>query len=239
MTQGAGQEAPQEAPLGRSCPYLPEQTARLVGFEWIEQGRLNPQDYEHLMGANFRRSGLLLYQPRCPSCSACKAIRVLTLRFAPTRSMRRVARRNAEIRVTVGEPKPTPEKHRIYADYLAHQHDGTMDPSFESFERFLYRSPTRTLEFEYRCGKRILAVTLADRVIQGISSVYAYFDPAFADRSLGTFSALWEIDYCRREGLPYYYLGYFVEGCASMEYKARFRPNEILVAPWQWAPFRN
>ena len=33
------------------------------------------------------------------------------------------------------------------------------------------------------------------------------------------------------------YLGYYVAGCRSLEYKARFRPNEILDDEGQWVPF--
>ena len=37
--------------------------------------------------------------------------------------------------------------------------------------------------------------------------------------------------------LPFVYLGYYVEGCQSLEYKARFRPNEVLHPDGTWRPF--
>ena len=88
-------------------------------------------------------------------------------------------------------------------------------------------------------GERLIGVGLADRCPGGLSSVYMYFDPAFAGRSLGTFSVLWEIEYCRRENLPYDYLGYYVAGCQKMAYKARFRPNEMLVGENRWVVFHK
>ncbi|MDO8631842.1 MAG: arginyl-tRNA--protein transferase, partial [Phycisphaerales bacterium] len=82
-------------------------------------------------------------------------------------------------------------------------------------------------------------VSLADRVPGGLSSVYMYFDPDDAARSLGTFSILREIEFCRREGLRYYYLGYFVAGSRTMAYKARFRPHEMLLGDDRWLTFRD
>jgi len=159
--------------------------------------------------------------------------------FAPTRSMRRVRRRNADVRVEPCTPVPTCEKHALYARYLACQHDGAMSAEFDAYVEFLYDSPFETVEFVYRLGDRIIGVSLADGCADGLSSVYMYFDPDQGRRSLGTFSILWEIDECRRRGLPYYYLGYFVAGCRTMAYKARFRPNQVLVANRRWVTIQT
>ena len=37
--------------------------------------------------------------------------------------------------------------------------------------------------------------------------------------------------------LPHVYLGFFVEGCGSLAYKARFRPNQVLHPDGTWRPF--
>jgi arginine-tRNA-protein transferase len=159
--------------------------------------------------------------------------------FHATRSLRRVSRRNADVRVEVQEPEPTDEKFALYQAYLDHQHDGAMPRTYESFHDFLYESPTDTLELEYRLGERLVGVSIADRVPRGLSSVYMYFDPSLAGRSPGTFSVLWELAYCRRQGLPYYYLGFFVAGSKTMAYKARFRPYEVLVGEERWVSYRG
>ncbi len=109
-----------------------------------------------------------------------------------------------------------------------------MARTFDAFDEFLYNSPTDSLEFCYYVGERLVGVSLADRVPSGLSSVYMYFDPAECRRSLGTFSALWEIDFCRREKLAYYFLGFHVPEAPTMAYKARFGPHEILVADDRW-----
>ena len=159
--------------------------------------------------------------------------------FKPSRSMRRVWRRNMDVGVMVREPMPTPEKFTLFTRYLDAQHDQTMARSYETFLDFLYDSPTDTYEFCYYLGCRLVGVSLADRCTQGLSSMYMYFDPDEAARSLGTFSILWEIDYCRRASWPYYYLGFYVAGSKTMAYKSRFRPNQVLAGHDCWVPFQE
>jgi arginine-tRNA-protein transferase len=166
-------------------------------------------------------------------------LRVPVDRFEPTRSMRRIMARNHDVSVTAGEPEPSPEKYEMFRRYLEDQHDSTMSRSLDTFLDFLYDSPAETFEFTYRCGPALVGVSIADRCSDGISSVYMFFDPAWKRRSPGTFSVLREIEHCRAEGGRYYYLGYYIEGCGSMEYKRRFRPNEILSGADEWIPFRE
>ncbi len=148
--------------------------------------------------------------------------------------MRRISRRNTDLTVSAGIPIPTREKFDIFMRYLDHQHDDMMPRTYDPFVEFLYDSPTETVEFCYFLGRRIVGVSIADRCPGGLSSVYCFFDPDFQDRSLGTFSVLWEVEYCRTQGLPHYYMGYFIANSPTMAYKARFRPSEFLVGDNQW-----
>lgn len=218
------------------CPYLP---GRLARTEAYLLDNVDAETFGRLLTLGYRRSGRVVYRPRCRGCSECRSTRVLTDAFSLSRSMRRIWRRNAELRVEEGEPTPTDAKFALYGRYLDAQHDQTMSRSFETFRDFLYDSPIETLEFRYFLGERLVGVSIADLWSGGLSSVYMYFDPDFRERSLGTYSVLWEIDYCRRHDLPYYYLGYYVAECESMSYKSRFRPNEILVGPDRWITFRE
>lgn len=218
------------------CPYLPGRLSRSEAY-FLET--LDGPRHEHLLAQGFRRSGHVMYRPRCRGCSACCSLRVPVSGFRATRSMRRVWRRNGDLRVTERKPVATMAKFSLFCRYLDYQHDQTMDRSYDSFREFLYESPTATREFSYRLGRRVIGISLADRWKSGLSSVYMFFDPDFASRSLGTYSALWEIDLARREGLSYYYLGYYVAGSKTMAYKARFRPFEILLGEDHWVTVRE
>lgn len=213
------------------CPYLP---GRLSRSEAYQVDQLDGALYERLLARGFRRSGRVVYRPRCRGCQECRQLRVRVQDFAPTRSMRRVARRNADVRITAGSPEATEEKFALFHAYLSDRHDESMERTFKAFTGFLYDSPTDTLEFSYWLGERLIGVSIVDRCPGGLSSVYMYFDPCHGRRSLGTFSVLKEIDYCREQGLAYYYLGFYVSGSKTMSYKARFRHNQILVASDRW-----
>ena len=216
------------------CPYLPGLEARSRAFMAEE---VDPDIYHNFMDAGFRRSGRLFYQPTCRTCRQCLPLRVPVEAFRPNKSQRRCVSRNADLTVTEVDPTPTDEKYAVYQNYVTQWHAGTMESDRAGFERFLYDSPVRTREFEYRDATgRLLAAGLADVCGRSFSSVYFYFDPAERVRSLGTFAVLWEMDYCRRAGVPFYYFGYWVRDCGAMAYKANFKPCEVLGSDGAWRP---
>lgn len=209
------------------CPYFEDRVARLRA---IQAYRIEPEAYHQFMDAGFRRSGRMLYQPVCTGCRDCRQLRVPVADFCMSRSQRRCWRRNQTLMVSVAPPRPTRDKYDLYRRYLAERHDGKQEDSRAAFEAFLYESPVRSVEFEYRLPPdgRLLAVGICDESPRSLSSVYFYFDPSEARRGLGTFGALREIAYAGQRGIPYYYLGYWVAGAPTMDYKASFHPYELL-----------
>jgi leucyl-tRNA---protein transferase len=215
-----------------NCPYLPDHQARSRGFT-VDQ--VDADIYTAFMDRGFRRSGNVIYRPACDACQECRQIRIPVESFRRSRSQRRVCRQNNDIRIErVDDPVPTPEKWRLFKRYLDHQHDGTMPGEWDEFVRFLYKTPVETVEFVYKLGTDVIAISIVDLSHNSLSSVYMYFDPNHAHRSLGTFSIVWEIEYCRIHNLPYYYLGYFIKDSRTMAYKARFRPYLILENDMTW-----
>jgi arginine-tRNA-protein transferase len=213
------------------CPYLPE---RVASDRALLAQQMPPALYHRFMDAGFRRSGRLIYQPVCPTCRACRPIRVPVADFRPSRSQRRTWKRNADLVISIALSQATAEKLDLYSRYVRLWHRGE-EPSPESFAEFLYESPVPTIEFTYRDGSgRLLAVGLCDLCPQALSSVYFYFDPIERRRGLGTFGAMREIAYAAEAGIPDYYLGFWIEGCPSMHYKAEFAPNEVLEADGLW-----
>lgn len=227
-------------PLGthdHACNYLPGLEA--TDEAWLSTG-LNPLAYHQLMNRGFRRSGHILYRPVCGTCRKCVPIRVPTREFKPSKGQRRTLRRNADVRVYVSPPILTDEKLAVYRRYLAAQHAGSPQTGdAESLREFLYSTCVQSIEFEYRDAQgALLGVSIADLCNESLSSVYHYFDPAHGKRSIGVFSILREIEWARERAIPYYYLGYWIEGCPTMDYKADYGPHELLI-DGQWVARSN
>ncbi len=230
-----------------TCGYLP---GRLSVFRAFEAEQISPEHYQKLMDAGFRRSGGIIYQPMCPGCRSCVPLRVPVAGFLPSKSQRRVLRHNADLVVRVVRPNPTAEKWELYDRYQREWHDGKQAGDPMGFIQFLYRSPLQTLEFEYRDplagdsmerrdGGKLVGVGICDLCPTSLSSVYFFFDPDAAARSLGTFSALHELAWARERKLTHWYAGYWVEGCRQMQYKARFGPAELLGTDGVWRALEN
>lgn len=212
------------------CSYLPNRVSRIRLIPRAEA----PQ-YQLLMDRNFRRSGEVFYRPECPGCTACTAIRVPVAAFRPSRSQRRVWSRSRDIRLEIGPPRADRQRFVVYCAYQHHVHGGRMAMAEAHFEHFWNGpSPIETLEFSYWLGTRLVGAGLVDVAERCLSSVYFFYDPALSKRSPGVYSALCEIEECRRRQLPYWYAGYWIAGCAKMEYKSSFRPYELLGADSVW-----
>jgi arginyl-tRNA--protein-N-Asp/Glu arginylyltransferase len=222
------------------CPYLPGQEERKVFTHLVGERASELNDL--LTHGGFRRSQSIAYRPACEGCRACISVRVVAQDFRPTRSMRRILERNrdlvAETRVTV----PTSEQYAVFRSYLDSRHrDGGMaDMTVLDYAMMVEDSHVDTRMVEYRRAgeegarnnpgeRELVAVALTDVLSDGLSMVYSFFDSREAPRSLGTFMILDHIARCRRMGLSYVYLGYWVRGSRKMDYKGRFLPQQRLT----------
>lgn len=215
------------------CSYLPGRQAQTRGI-WAYS--IDPEVMEAFLEAGFRRSGSVIYQPVCAGCRACRSLKVDVDAFVPSTSQRRVARRNADLRIEIGPPELTDAKVDLYARYLVGQHQSADSVQREDLERFLYVSPCpTTLEFCYfdPTGE-LIGVGICDVTPTALSSVYFYWEPKVHRRSLGIFSALTEIRSAIKLGLQWYHMGYWVNSSATMHYKATFSDHFLLDADGQW-----
>ena len=214
-----------------ACPYLPGRRERKVFTHVV--GKRAPELNDLLTHGGFRRSQTIAYRPACEGCRACVSVRVLAREFEPTRSMRRVLKSNAGVLSAVVAPKPTPEHYSLFRAYLDSRHfDGGMaDMSVLDFAMMVEDTHIDTRLVEYRLPERdnaLVGVALTDRLGDGLSMVYSFYEPDLAEYSFGTFMILDHIRRAADNDLPYVYLGYWVEGSRKMDYKARFLPQERL-----------
>lgn len=208
------------------CPYLPGQTARLPLR--LPRGPITPTEFDRLLAQGDRRAGRLLYRTQCRSCQACEALRLPLARFVPTKSHRRVLRRNEDVRIEVGAPLATPRHLELYNRHKFErglsQTEGPI--SVEEYRRYYIDTCVQTEEIRYLVGDRLIAVSLLDVGQRSASSVYHYFDPDESRRSPGVYSVLREIELCKERGFDWYYLGLWVGACASLAYKSQYYPHQ-------------
>jgi leucyl-tRNA---protein transferase len=226
-----------------SCPYLPGKEERKVFTHIV--GKRARELNEILTQGGFRRSQTIAYRPACESCRACVSVRVVVDDFQPSGNMRRVSKANRDVIGTLVPNRPSSDQYSLFRRYLDHRHTdgGMVDMTVLDYSMMVEDSHVETRIIEYRRrgassgitgrGEDLLAVALTDVLSDGLSMVYSFFEPSEESRSLGTFMILDHIARARRQGLPYVYLGYWIEGSKKMDYKGRFLPQQRL-APSGW-----
>jgi len=225
------------------CPYLEGRMERKL-FTAL-QGEFATKLNDALSKQGFRRSQNVLYRPSCADCSACFSARIRVADFTPSRSQRRVLKKNAELQRNAMSPWATEEQFNLFRRYLEHRHaDGGMaDMDIFEFAAMIEETPIKSRVIEYTTpsddGTRDLAaVCLTDVFDDGVSMVYSFFEPELTKNSLGTYLILDHIDIARSAGLPYVYLGYWVPGSPKMAYKAGFKALEI-YRNGDWEPLED
>jgi len=209
------------------CSYLPGESATTVFLD--PATHLDQARYSALSHLGFRRSGVHLYRTHCAQCTACIPLRVVAEAVRPHRRHRRVLKRNADLTFREVPARATDEHYALYARYITERHrDGDMyPPTRDQFESFLLSAWAEPRCLEVRLGTRLLGAAITDRLDDGLAAVYTYFDPDEKDRSLGTFAILNQLAWCRRESLPYLYLGYWIRRADKMRYKHEYQPCEL------------
>ena len=226
------------------CPYLPGRLERKVFTHLVGQDArsLNTQ----LSRGGFRRSQNIAYRPACEGCGACVSVRVPVKQFKLSKSFHRVMDRNKDLQGSPVRAKATSEHYGVFRDYIDSRHGGggmaemsvldfaaMVDETFVDSHLMEYRFPA-----EVESSGELAGAVLVDLLDDGLSLIYSFYEPTLESRSLGTFIILDQIQRAKRMGLDYLYLGYWVNGSAKMEYKARFLPQERLT-PDGWTLFKR
>lgn len=209
------------------CGYLPDRTTRnlLLDPEWP----VDNHSYSQLIRQGFRRSGDHVYRPHCHDCNACVPARVRVQQHRPNRNQKRTQRGNADLSVSMQPARYSEEYFDLFSRYLKARHTQSemTDTKPEQFSEFLTSRWCHTEFLEVRLREQLMAVAVTDCSADGLSAVYTFFEPEQQKRNLGRYCVLQQIQLAAARQLPYLYLGYWIENCANMAYKADYRPLEV------------
>ena len=194
---------------------------------------LSETRYEQLLSRGWRRLGRTLFRPMCAACRECRSLRLCIPEYMPNKNQRRCVSRNAGLTLLIQKPTVSDEHVSLYNRFHLDMHHRRQWPHREItkdqyYESFLEGQFPFAREFQYRDGGQLIGLGLVDITASAMSSIYFFHDPDYREGGLGTFSIQKEIEYGRANDRSWLYMGYYIRDCASMNYKNRFRPHEIL-----------
>lgn len=218
------------------CSYL-EKRKSVSAFA---NPHMDMNTYNELIQHGFRRSGGYIYRPHCPHCQECISVRIPVRKHQFSRNEQRVIKRNTDMRISIMPGRYRDEHFDLYQRYINSRHgEGSMaNPNKSDYHRFLICDWTDTLFFEYRLNRILIAVAVCDITNSGLSAVYTFFDPNYANRSPGHFAILSKIHETQLRDLDNLYLGYWIRDCNKMSYKRRYKPLEAFLND-QWVTLED
>ena len=208
------------------CPYLEDERSSSILVD--PNHAIDPHLFSLLSRSGFRRSGEMLYTPKCPNCNACISVRIPSKQFEPSRGQKRIWRKNQDIRIEIEDVSFKQKHFDLYLKYQQARHpDSTMcDDDPEKYMAFIKSDYSESKFLCMYLDNEIAGVTVIDQFDGGLSAVYTFFDPVLSKRSLGTYIILYMIKLARLRNIPYVYLGYWIKHSSKMSYKKQFRPLE-------------
>lgn len=193
---------------------------------------VQPEELEALMIRGWRRFGPAYFRPACQACNACDSLRLDVHRFTPTESQKRALRRSRRFRVEFGRPRVDAERLALHNAWHTTREDArgweSVPLTDEDYSNQFAFPSTTGREMAWYDGDRLVAVGLVDVTKNCFSAAYFFYAPEIARLSPGIANVMRSVELARELGCQHVYLGYRVNGCASLMYKGQFQPHEML-----------
>ena len=215
-----------EFSLNDKCSYLDERE-QTTHYKIIDNCTI--KENQELIERGFRRFGKMYFRPICTDCQECQSIKIDVENYSFSKSARRILKKSAHLSTYIQKPTLTQEHLSLFEKYHLYMHEKKEWNYNETTAEHYYNSfVTGHEEFGHEVlyfdeGK-LIGVDLIDVLEDGVSSIYFYYDPDYAHLSLGKYSLYNQIKFAKKSNKKWIYLGYYVEDCPSLSYKAEYKP---------------
>ena len=212
--------------LDDKCSYI-ENSTQTTHYKIID----NSSSFatQELIERGYRRFGKMYFRPICSTCQECQSIKIDVQNYKFSKSQRRVMRKASHIQSFIQSPSMTQQHLDLFDKYHLYMRD-KKGWSYEKttaqryYQSFVDGAEDFGYEILYFDNTKLIGVDLIDILDDGISSIYFYYDPDYSQLSLGKLSLLIQINLAKKKSKRWIYLGYYVKGCGSLEYKANYKP---------------
>jgi len=211
------------------CPYLEGERSASILVD--PEHKIDPHLFALLSRSGFRRSGEMLYSPKCPNCKACVSVRIPVIDFKASRGQKRTWRRNLDLTVKIEDVSFQQAHFELYLKYQRARHpDSSMcDDDPNKYIGFIDSAYSHSKFLCLYLQDKLIGICVLDNFDGGLSAVYTFFDPEHNKRSLGTYAILYMIKLARMRKIPFVYLGYWIDQSSKMAYKQNFKPLQGYV----------
>lgn len=230
-----------EFSLNDNCSYLQGKT-QSTHYKMIDN--CSAQDCQNLIERGFRRFGKMYFRPICADCQECQSIKIDVDNFHFSKSAKRVMKKASHLQSYIQAPTLSQAHLDLFEKYHLHMQEKKGWEYNEATPEHYYHSfidghNDFGYEILYFDKEKLVAIDLIDILEDGISSIYFYYDPDYSAYSLGKYSLYKQIQYAKNSNQKWIYLGYYVEECPSLSYKADYKPYLTLEGrPSEYEEFR-
>jgi len=212
--------------LEDKCSYLKDKQ-QCMHYKLIEN--CDALYCQELIERGYRRFGKMYFRPVCSQCQECQSIKIDAANYSFSKSAKRILKKAKNLSIYMQKPTLTQDHLKIFEKYHLYMKDKKgweYSPTSPEHYYSSFVSGHEDFGFEvlYFDDTKLIAVDLIDILPDGLSSIYFYYDPAYAKYSLGKLSLYHQIRYAQQSNKSWIYLGYYVQECPSLSYKAQYTP---------------
>ena len=212
------------------CPYLADKE-EIVAYKYLLAPSI--EHYSKYVQRGWRRFGSMLNRPKCASCKECINLRIDVEKFEFSKSARRILRKSKKFKIKIFKPSINEKRIELYNKYHSFMNN-KKNWSHNIINKELYKqsfidnASNFGYELVYYDDDKIVAIDFIDIINDGISAIYFFYDPDYSSYSLGKLSIYYQIQKAKELKLKWIYMGYYVEECPSLSYKANYKPYQLL-----------